>query len=292
MCCIDGNPKHSVNCAVICTKGSAGIKPHHSPARLTRPLLRIGERGAGEFREMEWEEALALAAPWLGDIRQRNPDELALFTGRGQSQALTDWCAQQFGTFHHAAHGGLCSVNMATAAGVARTSAADDGQANDYALSAIAQQPMFMYHRWGSQNAWLRQITARNYLYRHPQTAEANRVSGGNWIWLVCPLARIRVQSKFHSTAAPGTEWTWNAIGKHEGAWRLGADAPENRDGFLLNHLNYELLPSNRDSQTCTNADPIPSQAAWFELRVRIDRDPCPQLKGHKIEMHAPRIVQ
>src|SRR5690606_16204739 len=42
-----------------------------------------------------------------------NPDELAFFTGRDQSQALTGWWAQQFGTVNYAAHGGFCSVNMA-----------------------------------------------------------------------------------------------------------------------------------------------------------------------------------
>src|SRR5690606_31684266 len=67
---IDGNPQHPVNRGVICAKGSAGIKQHYSPARLSKPLLRTGERGAGEFREIEWDEALALAAQWLGDIRR------------------------------------------------------------------------------------------------------------------------------------------------------------------------------------------------------------------------------
>ncbi|HEV7490224.1 MAG TPA: molybdopterin-dependent oxidoreductase, partial [Rhodanobacteraceae bacterium] len=112
---IDGNPKHPVNRGVICAKGSAGIMQHYSPARLSKPLLRIGERGAGEFREIEWDEALELATKWLGDIRRRNPDELAFFTGRDQSQALTGWWAQQFGTINYAAHGGFCSVNMAAA---------------------------------------------------------------------------------------------------------------------------------------------------------------------------------
>src|SRR6185437_13787895 len=112
---IDGNPKHPVNRGVICAKGSSGIMQHYSPARLSKPLLRVGERGAREFREIEGDEALALATKWLGDIRARNPDELAFFTGRDQSQALTGWWAQQFGTINYAAHGGFCSVNMAAA---------------------------------------------------------------------------------------------------------------------------------------------------------------------------------
>ncbi len=110
---IQGNPEHPVNRGVLCAKGSAGIMQHSSPARLSKPLLRVGPRGSGEFREIEWDEALALASDWLGAIRARNPDELAFFTGRDQSQALTGWWAQQFGTINYAAHGGFCSVNMA-----------------------------------------------------------------------------------------------------------------------------------------------------------------------------------
>ncbi len=110
---IQGNPQHPVNKGVLCAKGSAGIMQHYSPARLSKPLLRVGERGSGEFREIEWDEALALATDWLAPIRARNPDELAFFTGRDQSQALTGWWAQQFGTVNYAAHGGFCSVNMA-----------------------------------------------------------------------------------------------------------------------------------------------------------------------------------
>ncbi len=110
---IQGNRDHPVNQGVLCAKGAAGIMQHYSPARLSKPLLRIGERGKGEFREIEWDEALDIATSWLAPIRERNPDELAFFTGRDQSQALTGWWAQQFGTINYAAHGGFCSVNMA-----------------------------------------------------------------------------------------------------------------------------------------------------------------------------------
>jgi anaerobic selenocysteine-containing dehydrogenase len=110
---IQGNPAHPVNQGVLCAKGSAGIMQHYSPARLEKPLLRVGPRGSGEFREIEWDEALSIATSWLAPVRERNPDELAFFTGRDQSQALTGWWAQQFGTVNYAAHGGFCSVNMA-----------------------------------------------------------------------------------------------------------------------------------------------------------------------------------
>jgi anaerobic selenocysteine-containing dehydrogenase len=112
---IEGNPDHPVNRGVICAKGASGIMQQHSPAKLTKPLKRVGERGAGEFREIEWEEAIATAVAWLSPIRDRDPKKLAFFTGRDQSQSLTGYWAAQFGTPNFAAHGGFCSVNMAAA---------------------------------------------------------------------------------------------------------------------------------------------------------------------------------
>ena len=112
---IEGNKDHPVNKGVLCGKGSAGIMQHYSPARLTKPLRRVGERGAGHFEEIEWDDALQIVSARLAKIRARDPKKLAFFTGRDQSQALTGWWASQFGTPNHAAHGGFCSVNMAAA---------------------------------------------------------------------------------------------------------------------------------------------------------------------------------
>src|SRR5262245_53220450 len=112
---IEGNRDHPVNRGVLCAKGSAGIMQHYAPARLSAPLIRTGPRGSGEFKEISWDEALALATRWLGDVRQSDPKKLAFFTGRDQSQSLTGFWAQQYGTPNYAAHGGFCSVNMAAA---------------------------------------------------------------------------------------------------------------------------------------------------------------------------------
>ena len=112
---IDGNPDHPLNQGVICAKGSSGIMKQYSPARLTKPLKRRqgAERGAGDFEEIEWEEAFATLTERLGRIRATDPKKFALFTGRDQMQALTGLFARQFGTPNYAAHGGFCSVNMA-----------------------------------------------------------------------------------------------------------------------------------------------------------------------------------
>ncbi len=114
---IQGNLNHPVNKGVLCAKGSAGIMKQYSAAKLRKPLKRKpgSERGAADFVEIEWDEALEILTTRLAKIRSTNPTQLAFFTGRDQMQALSGLWAQQFGTPNWAAHGGFCSVNMAVA---------------------------------------------------------------------------------------------------------------------------------------------------------------------------------
>lgn len=151
-----------------------------------------------------------------------------------------------------------------------------------FPLHAISQRPMFMYHSWGSQNRWLRQIATRNYLYVHPHTLAENGIADNDWAWIASRRGRMRVQVRAHAATAPGTLWTWNAVGKKRGAWKLAKNAPEFVDGFLLN----DLIGERTRSGTYSNADPVTGQAAWFDLRVRLERDEEPQKPGHRVELH------
>ena len=144
----------------------------------------------------------------------------------------------------------------------------DQTSRETFPLNAVTQRPMFMYHSWGSQNAWLRQITARNYLYLHPQTGTAYGIADEDWIEVTSHHGTITAQAKFAANVQPDTVWTWNAIGKRKGAWRLAKDAPEGKQGFLLNHLISDVTPKG----DYANADPVTGQAAWFDLRVSIRR--------------------
>ncbi len=112
---IQGNPEHPLNKGVICAKGASGIMKQYSPARLTKPLMRKPDsnRGDNEFVEISWDKAFSIMEERLSKIRATDPKKFALFTGRDQMQALTGLFSKQFGTPNYAAHGGLCSVNMA-----------------------------------------------------------------------------------------------------------------------------------------------------------------------------------
>ena len=140
----------------------------------------------------------------------------------------------------------------------------------DYPLHALTQRPMAMYHSWGSQNPWLRQIHGHNPMFISQGLADEHDLVDGDWIWVTSHHGKIRVPVAVMAGVNDKTIWTWNAIGKRKGAWQLDEDAPEAKKGFLLNHLIYELLPPKGDGQRWSNSDPITGQAAWFDLRVRI----------------------
>ncbi|MGD9390913.1 MAG: molybdopterin oxidoreductase family protein [Thioalkalispiraceae bacterium] len=139
-----------------------------------------------------------------------------------------------------------------------------------YPLNAITQRPMAMYHSWDSQNAWLRQIHAHNYLHVHPSLGEKHGFEDGDWIWVESMHGKVRCMCRFSEAVEPGTVWTWNAIGKASGAWNLDGDANESKKGFLLNHLISEELPVNECGEHISNSDPISGQAGWYDVRVRV----------------------
>ena len=139
-----------------------------------------------------------------------------------------------------------------------------------YPLNAITQRPMAMYHSWDSQNAWLRQIHTYNYLYVHPSLGAKHGFEDGDWIWVESMHGKVRCMCRFSEAVEPGTVWTWNAIGKSRGAWRLSPDADESNKGFLLNHLIAEELPAHDAGEHVSNSDPVTGQAGWYDVRVRV----------------------
>ncbi|MGI9288511.1 MAG: molybdopterin oxidoreductase family protein [Pseudomonadales bacterium] len=141
---------------------------------------------------------------------------------------------------------------------------------NEYRFHAVNQRPMFMYHSWDSQNAWLRQIMSKNFLYMNGIHGEKMGIEDESWVWVESHNGKIRAQIKFMQGVEENTVWTWNAIAKQGGAWGLDKDANEASDAFLMNHLISELLPPKASFADITNSDPITGQAAWYDLCVKI----------------------
>ncbi len=141
-----------------------------------------------------------------------------------------------------------------------------------FEFHAITQRPMAMYHSWGSQNAWLRQIHDENFLHINRETATKLGIGDGDWVKLTSAHSALVVPAKLMDGVNPNTVWTWNAIGKRSGTRNLAPDTGESKRGFLLNHLIRDLLPPRADGYRYSNSDPVTGQAAWYDLRVRIEK--------------------
>lgn len=155
-----------------------------------------------------------------------------------------------------------------------------DPEADAFPLHALTQRPMAHYHSWGSQNAWLRQIHGHTPLYVSGALWKKHQFTEGDWATLVSPHGRITLPVVRMDALNPHTVWTWNAIAKRRGAWALDEQAPEATQSALLNHLIHELLPPRGDGLRWANSDPVTGQAAWYDLRVRIEKAPAGQRRS------------
>jgi len=80
---IEGMKEHPANRGSICPKGLAAQQLVTDPNRLRTPLLREGHRGHGQWQEISWEEALAIIAERLSEVReQHGPEAVAYHRGQ------------------------------------------------------------------------------------------------------------------------------------------------------------------------------------------------------------------
>lgn len=70
--------------ASLCLRGKYGSEVVYSKDRIKTPLIRVGEKGEGKFREANWNEALDLIAKSIKDIKEKyGAKALISHTGRG-----------------------------------------------------------------------------------------------------------------------------------------------------------------------------------------------------------------
>ena len=77
---IEGNPLDPLSRGRLCPRGTGGIGASLDPDRLRAPLLRVGERGKEEWKQVTWDEALDFVADRMKKIKaQYGPESMAMF---------------------------------------------------------------------------------------------------------------------------------------------------------------------------------------------------------------------
>lgn len=82
---VRGDEQDPFSKGYICPKGTALADLHHDPDRLRHPMIRTGER----WREATWDEALALTARRLREIKRRHgKDAIGVYQGNPTAHNL------------------------------------------------------------------------------------------------------------------------------------------------------------------------------------------------------------
>jgi len=104
---LEGSPMHPINLGTLCPKGQAAPELLYNPDRLTGPMRRTGERGAGQWESITWEEAVQQVSSKLLALRQAGaPQKAAVLYGetRGQMRSFLKHFMTAFGSPNTISH--------------------------------------------------------------------------------------------------------------------------------------------------------------------------------------------
>ncbi len=107
---VEGNPMHPINQQTLCPKGQAAPELLYNPDRLRGPLRRVGERGAGQWAPISWNEAWRLVVAQMSRLREEGHPERAVFLYgevRGQMRAFIERFMAAFGSPNAISHDSL-----------------------------------------------------------------------------------------------------------------------------------------------------------------------------------------
>ncbi|MFV0435989.1 MAG: molybdopterin-dependent oxidoreductase [Desulfopila sp.] len=107
---IEGN-QHLL-AGALCAKGSAAPALRADSERPTKPLIRVGPRGGGQWREAEWPEALDYVADKLTVIKELyGPESVVLSSRGGPWQDLYKAFIHAYGSPNYTNHDCTCGRN-------------------------------------------------------------------------------------------------------------------------------------------------------------------------------------
>ena len=81
---VRGDPDHPYSQGTLCPKMNGYDRTVHSPDRLTHPLMRVGAKGAGNFRRASWDEAIGhVTARWKEIIAAEGSEAILPYSYAG-----------------------------------------------------------------------------------------------------------------------------------------------------------------------------------------------------------------
>ena len=107
---LNPNPHFFKSRGMLCARGNAGAKVPYDPDRLKKPLIRIGERGEGKFKEVSWDEAYDFIVKEVMNIikKYENRSAIAFASTEGFQEEFFINLANIVGSANTIRHPTLC----------------------------------------------------------------------------------------------------------------------------------------------------------------------------------------
>ncbi|HIP51733.1 MAG TPA: thiosulfate reductase [Campylobacterales bacterium] len=118
---LDPNPMFPKSRNMLCPRGNAGIQALYDPDRLKHPLIRVGEKGEGKFKQATWEEAYKYITDHTLKILDEEKDNRSSFlfcAGEGMAEHTFKTFYQGFGSANWLNHASICLQTVASGYGV------------------------------------------------------------------------------------------------------------------------------------------------------------------------------
>ncbi|WP_303850264.1 molybdopterin-dependent oxidoreductase [Seleniivibrio woodruffii] len=88
---LEGQKDCPSNFGKLCAKGNSGVFQLYDPDRLQKPLIRTGERGSGQFKEVSWDEAIKYIAEKANALKAKyGPETFTLFAHGSGEHSFVD----------------------------------------------------------------------------------------------------------------------------------------------------------------------------------------------------------
>ncbi len=198
---LEGNPEHPGSRGRNCAKGPATLNQLTDPDRILYPLRRVGERGAGRWEQVSWDEALDDIAKRLRSaITEGRQNEIMVHIGRPGEDGFTERVLASWGVDGHNSHTNICSAGGRTGyqfwMGVDRPS---PDHANAEVIYLISSH-----------------LEAGHYFNPHAQRITEARQNGAKVIVLDTRLSNTATHADYWLATFPGSEAAVNlAIANH-----------------------------------------------------------------------------
>ena len=110
---IQGNPHVAAMKGAVCPRGSAGPALIRDKERPQAPLIRLGERGEGQWRTVSWDEAFDYVAGRISQIKDKyGPESIALTDRGGPFRDIHRAFLRGLGTPNYCNHDASCARNV------------------------------------------------------------------------------------------------------------------------------------------------------------------------------------